>query len=128
MSANSGWRSKAPDPGPHGCCANPGALLDEWASSHTLEVYIPQRFHGWFQSPDGLRREIISALDRFGIPYASGENVTFFATLDGSPLMFRQQIGDACVASDVQLYLDLWAWPMRGKEQAIHLRKERLAY
>jgi AraC-like DNA-binding protein len=58
----------------------------------------------------------------------SGENVTLLDTRYRSPLMFRQRIDGAFVASDVQLYLDLWAWPMRGKEQAKHLRAERLPY
>jgi hypothetical protein len=58
----------------------------------------------------------------------TGENVRFLVSRDRSPLMFRQRIDDALVASDVQLYLDLWAWPMRGKEQAKHLRAERLPY
>ncbi len=45
-----------------------------------------------------------------------------------SPLLFRQRVHDAWVASDVQLYRDLWAWPRRGREQAAHLRAERLTF
>src|SRR5207248_1334608 len=58
----------------------------------------------------------------------AGESVTFLATRDRSPLLFRQRFDADWVASDVQLYLDLWAWPRRGKEQAHHLRVERLGY
>lgn len=61
-------------------------------------------------------------------PVESGENIAFLATRDYSPLMFRQQIDGANVASNVHLYLDLRAWPKRGKEQAEHLRSERLPY
>jgi len=45
-----------------------------------------------------------------------------------APLLFRQRVHDAWVASDVQLYRDLWAWPRRGREQAAHLRAERLTF
>ena len=61
-------------------------------------------------------------------PVEEGESVTLLATRDRSPLLFRRQVDDLWVASDVQLYLDLWAWPQRGKEQARHLRAERLGY
>lgn len=57
-----------------------------------------------------------------------GEAVTLFVTHERSPLMFCRQLSGYWVASDVQLYLDLWAWPQRGKEQARHLRAERLPY
>ncbi|HZQ99792.1 MAG TPA: helix-turn-helix domain-containing protein [Chloroflexota bacterium] len=61
-------------------------------------------------------------------PVEDGEAVTFLLTGERSPLMFRRQVQGFWVASDVQLYLDLWAWPQRGKEQARHLRAERLGY
>lgn len=57
-----------------------------------------------------------------------GETVTAFLTRERSPLLFRREVQGFWVASDVQLYLDLWAWPQRGKEQARHLRTERLGY
>jgi hypothetical protein len=61
-------------------------------------------------------------------PVDEGENVTFLLTRERSPLLFRREMQGLCVASDVQLYLDLWAWPRRGREQARHLRAERLDY
>jgi len=61
-------------------------------------------------------------------PVEEGEAVTFLLTRERSPLLFRRQVQGFWVASDVQLYLDLWAWPQRGKEQARHLRAERLGY
>lgn len=57
-----------------------------------------------------------------------GETVTVFLTRERSPLLFRREMQGFWIASDVQLYLDLWAWPQRGKEQASHLRTERLRY
>lgn len=61
-------------------------------------------------------------------PVNDGEAVTLYAATDRSPVLFRRQVDEAWVASDVQLYLDLYAWPRRGKEQARHLRAERLGY
>lgn len=61
-------------------------------------------------------------------PAEEGENVAFLSTRERSPLLFRQRVHDAWVASDVQLYRDLWAWPRRGREQAAHLRAERLTF
>ncbi len=61
-------------------------------------------------------------------PVESGENITFLATKERSPLMFRQRIEDIDIASNVQLYLDLSAWPRRGKEQAEHLRSTKIGY
>ncbi len=61
-------------------------------------------------------------------PVEEGEAVTCLVTRERAPLLFRRQVQGFWVASDVQLYLDLWAWPQRGKEQARHLRAERLRY
>jgi hypothetical protein len=61
-------------------------------------------------------------------PVEDGENIAFLLTRERAPLLFRQRRGDLWVASDVQLYLDLFAWPQRGREQAQHLRSERLSY
>jgi hypothetical protein len=61
-------------------------------------------------------------------PADDGANVTFMVTREYTPLLLRRQLQGVWVASDVQLYLDLWNWPARGKEQAEYLRKERLHY
>jgi hypothetical protein len=61
-------------------------------------------------------------------PVDEGETVTFLVTRERSPLLFRNRVDDTWVASDIQLYLDLYAWPQRGKEQARHLRAERLGF
>jgi predicted transcriptional regulator len=57
-----------------------------------------------------------------------GENVLILATGQESPLMYRQRVDGLWLASDIQLYLDLYAWPQRGREQAAHLRSERLGF
>lgn len=61
-------------------------------------------------------------------PVEEGSNVTFLLTKDEGPLLLRQRRENVWVANDVQLYLDLWASPARGREQAEHLRRERLAF
>ena len=61
-------------------------------------------------------------------PVDEGETVIFYIARDKSPLLFTRQVQGFSVASNVQLYLDLWAWPRRGREQAKHLRAERLTY
>jgi hypothetical protein len=151
----------------------PGALLDAWAASYSLERYQHVRYHRWASSQVDLLDAVLPALSQNGIehaltldsgaslvaPYATpgdrawiivpssavgpleeiarevglrrvdeGERVTFLVTRERSPLLFRRQIDGNWVASDVQLYLDLHAWPMRGQEQAQHLRAERLPY
>lgn len=61
-------------------------------------------------------------------PANSGDNLALLVTRQRAPLLFRQTIDAVQVAGTVQLYLDLWASPRRGKEQAQHLRAERLPY
>ncbi len=57
-----------------------------------------------------------------------GSNVTFLLTKGDAPLLLRRSLEGVVVASDIQLYLDLWSSPARGKEQAEHLRRERLSF
>lgn len=61
-------------------------------------------------------------------PAEEGDNVAFLGARDRAPLLFRRRVGDTWVASDLQLYRDLLAWPRRGREQARHLRAERLPF
>lgn len=61
-------------------------------------------------------------------PADDGANVIFMITREYTPFLLPQRLEGVWVASDVQLYLDLQNWPARGKEQAEHLRKERLHY
>jgi hypothetical protein len=42
--------------------------------------------------------------------------------------MFVRQLDGRRVVSDVQLYLDLFASPRRGREQAQHLRLQNLSF
>jgi hypothetical protein len=58
----------------------------------------------------------------------AGGNICLLITDSRSPLMFPQSIDRAIIASDIQLYLDLFAWPRRGKEQAAELRLSRIGF
>lgn len=59
-------------------------------------------------------------------PAEEGSNVTFLLSKGDAPFLLSRRMAGVNVASDVQLYLDLWASPARGKEHAEHLRCERL--
>jgi len=57
-----------------------------------------------------------------------GGVITLLISNQNSATMFRSREAAVWVASPVQLYLDLMVWPQRGKEQAQHLRAERLPF
>ena len=57
-----------------------------------------------------------------------GPNVLVLSARNEAPFLYRQKVDDLWIVSDVQLYLDLWASPGRGREQADHLRRERIGF
>jgi hypothetical protein len=61
-------------------------------------------------------------------PVDEGENVLLLSTPSSAPLLGRHDIDGLSIASDIQLYLDLMAYPRRGKEQAQHLRQTRIGF
>ncbi len=64
---------------------------------------------------------IVDALDL--TPVEFGGNV-HLSTPDDEGVMFgSRRVGGVTVVSDLQLYLDLYNWPARGREQAEHLRE-----
>jgi Transcriptional regulator, AbiEi antitoxin, Type IV TA system len=74
-------------------------------------------------------KEIAGVAAKAGLePVDDGANVTLMTTKARAPFLKRQSIDDLWVASDVQLYLDLSKWRARGKEQAEHLRRQRLRF
>jgi hypothetical protein len=58
----------------------------------------------------------------------NGENLQLWLTDDHSPFMGCWQHQGLQVASPIQLYLDLFGWPRRGKEQAQNLREKVLRF
>lgn len=61
-------------------------------------------------------------------PVIDGANVILYATESATPFMLPQDLKGVNVASDVQIYLDLYASPGRAREQAEFLRRERIGF
>ena len=57
-----------------------------------------------------------------------GANFAVIDAKSGGELLFREQIDGVWLASPVQVYLDLLRGEGRAKEQAEHLRKERIGF
>lgn len=57
-----------------------------------------------------------------------GGNVFLVEPYDESVFYKVQRVRDVCVVSNVQLYLDLYNYPARGREAAEHLRKEVIGF
>lgn len=55
-----------------------------------------------------------------------GANFAVIETKSAGELLFRQNVGGVCLASPVQVYLDLLRGEGRAKELAGHLRKEKI--
>lgn len=55
-----------------------------------------------------------------------GGNVRLIAPYDEGVLYDTRTVKGLTVVSNIQLYLDLYNWPMRGREQAEHLRDHLL--
>lgn len=77
--------------------------------------------------PPGIDWENLAGTTDFR-PVERGENLLLLEAPDPAPLMDREEIEGFWVASPLQLYLDLYAWPRRGREQADHLRGVCLGY
>lgn len=57
-----------------------------------------------------------------------GENLLLWMVKDQAPFLGCRPINNLEIASPVQLYLDLFQWPRRGKEQAQNLRQKVLKF
>ena len=57
-----------------------------------------------------------------------GANFVIIEVKSAGDLLFRERIGNAWLASPIQVYLDLLRGEGRAKEMAEHLRKERIGY
>jgi DNA-binding transcriptional ArsR family regulator len=113
-----------------------GAVLEEVGTSYALTLASGAEL----SAPFATRVETLSfvlpkaiALDPIAEraklkPVEEGANVTLLLASGKALLLCRRKIEEVWVASDVQLYLDLFASPARGKEQAMHLRRERLSF
>lgn len=89
------------------------SLVAPFVRSHDVNVYI--------RSDEG---PVVKALDL--TPVEFGGNVYLIQPVDAGVFMGGQRIKGMSVVSNIQLYLDLYQYPMRGREQANHLREKIL--
>jgi len=75
---------------------------------------------------DARAEALIAELDARVV--SEGANLAIIEARSPGELLFRERIGDAWLASPVQVYLDLLRGEGRAKEMAEHLRKERLGF
>lgn len=68
----------------------------------------------------------VDALDLRSVEF--GGNLSLIQPYDEGVFYAKQDIDGKAVVSDVQLYLDLYHYPRRGREQAEFLREQRLQF
>jgi hypothetical protein len=61
-------------------------------------------------------------------PVESGSNISLYIPYDEGIFYNTQKIDDIVVVGNIQLYLDLYNYPTRGKEQAEFLRREKIKF
>jgi hypothetical protein len=61
-------------------------------------------------------------------PVESGSNISLYIPYDEGVFYKTQKIDDIVVVGSIQLYLDLYNYPTRGKEQAEFLRREKIKF
>lgn len=61
-------------------------------------------------------------------PVESGSNISLYIPYDEGVFYKTQKIDDIEVVGNIQLYLDLYNYPTRGKEQAEFLRREKIKF
>ncbi|MBI2093335.1 MAG: hypothetical protein HYT88_01230 [Candidatus Omnitrophica bacterium] len=61
-------------------------------------------------------------------PVEEGPNVVFRIPYDAGVFYRTREVDGIHLCGDIQVYLDLWQDPARGREQAEFLRKERLGF
>lgn len=83
----------------------------------TVQWYVPDRqaLETWIKALD-LR------------PVEAGANAVVVLPYDAGVFYRPQKVGGITLVGNIQLYLDLYSDPARGKEQAEFLRKEKLSF
>jgi hypothetical protein len=98
------------------------SLVAPFAEFHEVHVYVDP-------SPDPRETERLwmEALDLEKVD--RGGNIYLVRPYYKQSVFYGvRQINGVSVVSDIQLYVDLYNFPMRGREQAEHLMRERLSY
>jgi DNA-binding HxlR family transcriptional regulator len=98
------------------------SLVAPFAEFHEVHIYV---------DPYHMREEIESQWTKaLGLrPVEAGGNLYLaWPYYKEGAFYGKRQINGVWVASDVQLYVDLYNYPMRGREQAEYLLRNRLAH
>jgi len=61
-------------------------------------------------------------------PVESGSNISMYIPYDEGAFDKTQKVDDVKIVSNIQLYLDLYNYPTRGREQAEFLRREKIKF
>jgi len=61
-------------------------------------------------------------------PVESGSNISMYIPYDEGVFDKTQKIDDIKIVGNIQLYLDLYNYPTRGREQAEFLRREKIKF
>ena len=113
----------APAAGRYALTLHAGAsLVAPFSKYHEVHIYV---------DPSGLREETESQWIRaLGLrPVEAGANVYLaWPYYKEGAFYGARQINGVWVVSDVQLYVDLYNYPLRGREQAEYLLSNRLAH
>ena len=113
-----------------------GAAAEEQGSSYAVTLGMGAARRAPFLTraeplalwlPECVKIERLAASCRLQ-PADEGANVLLLGARDEAPFLYRQQVDGLWVANDIQLYLDLLASPGRGREQAEHLRREKIGF
>jgi len=112
----------ADDVGRYALTLHAGAsLVAPFSKFHEVHIYV---------EPSGLREETERvwkhALDLQPVQTGGNVYLTWPYYREGA-FYGRRNINGVWVASDIQLFVDLYNYPVRGREQAEHLMRNRLA-
>ena len=92
------------------------SLISPYSVFKEVHVYVRnQKDIEYFKKQLGLSSADQGANLVIMLPYY--KNSVFFG---------KQNVNNICVVSDLQLYIDLYEYPIRGREQAEHLFDKRL--
>jgi hypothetical protein len=80
----------------------------------------------WYVGPQASAERWVKALELR--PVEAGPNVGLLSPADPGVFYRSRAVGGITLVGPVQLYLDLWSDPARGREQAEFLRRKTLGY
>jgi len=99
------------------------ALTLHAGASLTAPYVRPASLHIYIED----EKEIL--VKRLGLqPTEMGGNVYLARPYDDGVFYGLQKVREVCIVSNIQLYVDLYNYPARGREAAEHLRKEAIGF